>query len=52
MLAQVSTVNVSLTIVPPTPLELTNALLVLGLGLLLGFLIASWAGSAGSPGAA
>jgi TIR domain-containing protein len=52
VLAQVSTVNVSLTIAPPTPPELANALLVLGLGLMLGFLIASWAGSAGSPGAA
>jgi hypothetical protein len=50
--AQMPTVNVSLTITTPKPLELTDTLLVVGLALLLGFLVISLASSGGSPGTA
>lgn len=48
--ARVATPNVSLTVMAPRPPELTDTLLVVGLALLLGFLVISLAGSAGSPG--
>jgi len=49
VLAQVSAVNVSLAVAQTTP-KADNELLLVGLGLLLGLLIASWAFS--QPGAA
>lgn len=49
VLAQVSAVNVSLTVTPTMP-SAENQLLLIGLGLLLGLLIASWA--FGQPGGA
>jgi hypothetical protein len=52
VLAQVSRVDVSLTVRQQPP-EISDTVLVLGLGLLLGFLIASWAyGAPGAGGAA
>jgi TIR domain len=52
VLAQVSRVDVSLTVAQQAP-EISNTVLVLGLGVLLGFLIASWAyGAPGAGGAA
>jgi hypothetical protein len=52
VLAQVSRVDVSLTVAQQAP-EISSTVLVLGLGLLLGFLIASWAyGAPGTGGGA
>jgi TIR domain-containing protein len=52
VLAQISRVDVSLAVAQQAP-EISSTVLVLGLGLLLGFLIASWAyGAPGAGGAA
>jgi hypothetical protein len=50
VLAQVATVDMSLTVTSLKPPELSDTLLVVGLALLLGYLVVSLGSSAGSPG--